>query len=348
MLHPGYRLTTDAERGLVLQPTLRRGWHTRVVIARELCLFEAMPCAGVAWHEVGSFARVQASRLAPYLSTGGSAAVRNRTLMMWFWDEAEIDAALSAQGLEPHNVRKIAEPLMLQLPAQHGEHRLQCAGGTDLLTLSGGAITRSSFTPRSQTIQVPLLGRPWARDRLHLTAHGKAGATGSAVPVQRLFGVASVAAVVACGAYAAYWSGRVVGAERRLAALEQAATQTVDRLGSVAEWRAADKADRQWVDSYRRLGASLQLDALLNALQAPLVANGLAIKELEVRNADTRLLLVSIGPEVDLPATLAALGRVPGIEDVQLRAGADPLQATFSMRAAGFRSLNGMRAEDGK
>ena len=86
MLHPLYLLAGDPVRGV--HQTALRVWRPTVLISRSLCLFESLPCEGVAWHEFRGFARLQAQRLAPFERTGVSAARRGKRLMMWFWDAA--------------------------------------------------------------------------------------------------------------------------------------------------------------------------------------------------------------------------------------------------------------------
>ena len=339
MLHPVYRLQIDAEGRIRVLDTGRRSWRALVVVGRELCVFEAQPCAGVAWHELGGFARLQAARLAPYRQSGCSAAVRKQTLMLWFWDASDTAAALAQAGIDITATRLVAEPLMLALPAREGQMHLSCAAGLDHLVVAGGAIQQSHFEYQDKLVSgpVPLLSRPWARTYIwqslaDLGSQHTGGFSASAA----LTAVAALS-VVASAAYAAHWGGQLLGARHRLAAIEAEADNAAARVGNLGGLRKLESDDRQWTQTYRKLGASFQLEAFLKALETPLAAKGVVIKDLELRNDEARLLLMSTGGEIDLPGTLQALTAMPGAEDVQLRQNIDPQQANFTLKVAGFR-----------
>lgn len=306
-----------------------------LVVPRSLCLFESVPGAGVALHERAGFARVQSLRLSPFSSTGANAALRGKTLMLWFWDENDVDPVIAAAGLEPARVRKICETLLRPPARNDGEHRQACAGGVDTQQWRDGAIVASSWSGGPASAAPALLARPWSRELLGAGGAGVAGFA-SLFTVPRLLNATSAAAVVACAGYAAYWGGSLLGAQERLAALETQATATTTRLGDAAALRQSARGDREWVQNYRRVGAGVQVEALLAALRGPFESHGVSVKELEVRNAEVRVAVVSAGAEIDLPGLLSALARVPGFGDVQLRQNVDATQATFGLRADGF------------
>lgn len=337
MLHPVYRLATDAQQRMRLGPVVARAWRPTVVVPREVCVFEQVPAAGVAWHERAGFARLQAVRLAPFTSTGGSAAIRGRTLMMWLWDAAEVDAALTEAGLDPARMVRVAETLMLPLAREDGAATVRCQGGSDHLVLDGGAIRSSRWQPDDAIGRAPpdLLRSPWARDLLQ--AGGGLGAW-DAARLQRAVTMACWAAAFGLAAYAAYWAGQWQALETRIAAEEGRASDDTTDFGRLFQLKQAQAADRAWLDGYRRLSSGVRIEPLLVALQRPLELNSLTMKELELRNEDLRIVVASAGGDIDLPKVLQALTALPGVESVQLRQSADTQQAAFTMRVGGFRT----------
>jgi hypothetical protein len=339
MLHP-LRLLRLSDEGLpAVVASSTRSWRPSLVIGREFLLFESLPCKGVAWHELTGFARLQAARLSPYQRSGACAAVRNGTLMLWFWDADELNSALEKLALPAEGLQFIAEPLMHALDKDEGPLRLACHSGTDVLLLDKGAIVRSRWEARTVAGHpVPrLLSRPWARNRLESTLHG--GADGLSITSLRRHGLAILAtvAVVACGARTAYWGGSLLAGDKQLAALESTTAAQVERLGTVRQLQLRSQADLRWVQGYEDISGSLQVSRLLDALEQPLAAQRVVIKELEVRGDEARLMISSVGADLDLPALIATLKGISGLDDVRLRQSVDPSQAEFSARAAGFR-----------
>ena len=174
---------------------------------------------------------------------------------------------------------------------------------------------------------------PWTRDLL--ADRGRVGASAGARIVQWAT-AASAASLLATGAYAAYAFIAMRSAEQRLAALQTQAGERGDQAQALSALSRAEQADRDWLEGYARAGASLDVNRLLRALSVPMEQHGVAIREIEVRQDDVRVVLVSAGIEIDLPALLRSMARVPGLVDVQLRQNADLSQATLSMRADGY------------
>ena len=336
MLNPVYRLAIDAQQRMRLGPPAGRALRTTVVVPRQVCIFEQVPCAGVAWHERAGFARLQAMRLAPHAVTGGSAAVRQRRLMLWLWDAQEVEAALTAAGLDPAKVTCIAEPLLLNLPKTSGPHTLRCQGGSDHLVLADGAVLESQWQADEALGRAPpdLLRRPWARDLLN--TRGLAGSRDAAA-LQRGLVTASWVLAFVCAGYLAYWAGQWQGLETRLASRASVSDQSSTDFGRLLQLKQSQAADQAWLDNFDRLSRSVDVEAVLQTLQRPMEANNLVIKELELRNEDLRVLVGSAGGDIDLPRVLRALTAVPGFDAVQLRQSADTQQASFTMRVAGFR-----------
>ncbi len=341
MFYPILRLQTDEAGSPQIVATKQRSWRPLLVVGRELCVFESVACKGVAWHELGSFATLQARRLAPHLTSGASAVVRNKTLMLWFWDEQDVAAGLRRAGRDLGGARLVAETLMLELPVRQGQLRLRCAKGVDSMTLDGGAIASSQWDSKisGAASASRALGRPWARDLIGGALDTAGSHAIGASSAQRAFTALGATAAIGCAVYAAYWGGSLLGARHRLAGLEGDAEMTIERAQKLAALRKLESQDRDWVAAYKQLGGSFQIDTFLQALAKPLAATGVVMKELEIRNEEARLVLVSAGGEIDLPAMLQALGRMPGVADVALRDNVDARQATFTMHAPGFRRI---------
>lgn len=336
MFSPVYRLAIDAQQRMRLGPSVGRALRTTVVVPRQVCVFEQLPCSGVAWHERAGFARLQAIRLAPYASTGGSAAVRQRRLMLWLWDRHEVEAALTAAGLDPAKVNCIAEPMLLDLPKASGPHALRCQGGTDHLVLADGAVLESHWQADDALGRAPpdLRRSPWARDLL-----GDRGLFGGrdAASLQRGLVGASWALAFACAGYFAYWAGQWQGLEARAASRATRSDPSSTDFARLLQLKQSQSADQAWIDNFERLSRSVDVEAVLDTLQRPMEANNLVIKEFELRNEDLRVLVGSAGGDIDLPRVLRALTDLPGFDAVQLRQSADTQQASFTMRVARLR-----------
>ncbi|GAP33864.1 hypothetical protein [Piscinibacter sakaiensis] len=347
MLHPVYRLAIDAPQQRVrLGPVAGRAWRTRVVVPRALCVFESLPTTGVAWHERAAFARLQVLRLVPYARTQACAVVKAGRLMLWLWDADEVAAALRAEGLAPQRVRVLPETLLLPLPAADGVVAQRCDGGTDRLQLAGGAILASTWQPEARgagRAAPDLLPRPWGRDLL--------AGDGLASPAARLQQAAALGAwglAFASAAALAYWGGQWQGLSQRLSQAEAGSGDDGVELERLMRLRQAGAADRAWIDRAQALAAGADLEPLLGRLQPVLEAQGLSMREFELRNDDLRITLASGGPgvEIDLPRALAALSALPGLEAVQLRQSSEPQLAAFVMKVPGFRRAAFDRAED--
>ncbi|WP_418316457.1 hypothetical protein [Piscinibacter sakaiensis] len=341
MLNPVYRLASDAQKRLQLSPTSRRAFGTTVVVPREVSIFEHLPGSGVALHERSGFARLQALRLSPFANTGGSAAMRNKILMLWLWDDREIDEAIAAGGLDPARVTKIAEPLMLPLPTTSGTAALRCAGGVDHLQLAGGAITASRWQPDTALRDLPpeLAARPWARDLLR---SGSLIGNWSEASFKRTFAFSAWTLAIGCAAYLAYWEATTRGLEARRAAVAAQTSTTDLLLGRMTELKQAYQRDQAWLDDFNRLSSGIRIDPLLDALQRVVEANRLVVKELDLRNDDLRITVVSVGGVLDLPAVLRSIAGVPGFASVQLRQSENTQQASFSVQVTGFRTVSTM------
>ncbi len=257
--------------------------------------------------------------------------------MMWLWDADEVNAAIAAAGVSPTACTVVAEPLMLFVPRQSGPFDLVCQGGIDHLELDGGAIRQARWEPHGpgrRLARPDLLPRPWATilSGRHLSAGGVLG-----LSPRELAGATVGVVAIAAAIHMAYWAGSLYGLQAQVSTLGQEPDREKIDLGAVNQFKQAERNDAAWLFHFARLSASLQVGELLNALEKPMEAHRLAIKELEVRNDDLRLTVASVGSDIDLPAVLLALERVPGFDRVQLRQNNDTVQATYSMRLTHFR-----------
>lgn len=350
MLQPIFLLRTDARGATALELTKRRAlFRQTVCVPRRLCVFESVPCKGLAWHERRSFARLQAQRLAPYSDTGCSAVVRGGMLMLWLWDRSEMIAALAQSGVAADSVQAIAEPLLLARPIGSGRREVPCHEGIDEQTLVNGAIVASRWleVPTPALDSAGLLQRPWAWDLI-----GRAGldmsmaGPGRAGLIQQVIVLSSLALAAAGLGYASYWGSLLWRLESKHDVLQAAVSDTTRQLGDVANLQRAAAQDSDWVMTYQRLGQGMRWPELVQALRPTMELHGVVVREMEVRQDDVRLSVVTAGSAIDLPGLLQSLSSVPGVEDVQLRMNIDVSQATFSLRAAGFmQASDGPRAE---
>ncbi len=353
MLHPAYLLEIDAAQALGLRQSPQRTWRPTLVVPRALCVFEAVPCKGLAWHERVAFARLQAKRLAPFANYGFNACVRANTLMLWFWDQNEVTAAAQALKLNPHRTRLWAEPLLRSVPTGSGERRLLCKGGSDLQTLAQGAIVASNWQagPPGAASVPALRSWPWAWElatqTLASNAAGVAAKQRGAWSWPQLWRLASVAALVGTASFAAYWGTQVLGAREQLQKLQSEADNSTRRLGDLAGLRNTSNQGADWLKRYAQVSVGIQWPELLAALAPVLERHGVVIKEMETRDDEVKLVLGSAGSDIDLPALLQALMATPGLSQVQLRAGLDFSQATFSLRAPGHMRAAGLRTQKG-
>jgi len=325
---------------MALEVTKRRALFKQVVcVPRRLCVFESVPCKGLAWHERRSFARLQAQRLAPYSDTGCTAVVRGGTLMLWLWDRSEVLAALARNDIAADTVQAVAEPLLLARPTGSGRREVPCHEGIDDQTLANGAIVASQWLeiPTPASASAGLLQRPWAWNLIGQTGLDVALASPSgAVRLQQMVVLSSLALAAAGLGFASYWGSLLWQLESRRDALQIAASDTTRQLGDLANLQRAAAQDSEWVVTYQQLGQGMRWPALVQALLPALERYGVVVREMEVRQDDVRLSVVTAGAGIDLPGLLQSLSSVPGVEDVQLRMNIDVSQATFSLRAAGF------------
>jgi hypothetical protein len=344
MLHQAYLLEIDAAQTLGVRQLPQRSWWPVLVVPRALCVFEALPCRGLPWRERGQFARTQAQRLAPFADCGFNASVRGDTLMLWFWDQAEVRQAAQTRQLNPQRTRVWAEPLLRSVPAGSGDRLIACQGGVDVQTLAQGAIVASRWQPGNTVATsaptTALRTWPWAWEladqKLVAPDAALAASARSAWSWPSVARWVSVACLVGTASFAAYWGTQVLGARDQLQKLQNEADSSSKRLGDLASLRSQSSNASDWLKRYEQLALGLQWPELVDSLAPVFERHGVVMKEMEAKEDEVKLVLASAGSDIDLPALLKALKTTPGLSNVQLRAGLDFSQATFSLRATGF------------
>ena len=345
MLHPAYRLQIEPSQKLTVVPLDGKRWRPTVVIPRALCVFESMSSAGLAWHEHRLFATAQAARLAPYRQPGRNAAIAGGRLMLWFWNQAEVSAAMLEAGLDPQTHVYLVEPLLRRPSVRQGPDSLNCWGGTDRLELAMGGLVSSIWQAgeAAAATPAPLAGSSWARELLSRasTQPSVFGRLGQFATRRVLLPLFSTLMVTLAAAYLAYWGGNYLGGMQRLAELEGAAEEADRAIGNLLTLRQSADLNERWIQNYTRLAASAELDKLVAALTRVMEQHGVVIRELELRKDELRLALSSAGGEIDLPALLDGLSKMPGVLDVQLRDNTELAQVGFNLRVPGYFALLG-------
>lgn len=341
MLHPLYLLAGDPVRGV--HQTALRVWRPTVLISRSLCLFESLPCEGVAWHEFRGFARLQAQRLAPFERTGVSAARRGKRLMMWFWDEEEARAVLAEQmpGLR---ARFSAESLYLATPPISGKFAQRGSESVDMLVCEASAIVRSTVE-ESHPLDLSAIQRtsPWTRDWVGGSLDDRAGPAGGwAFAATRTANAGGMVLAAIAAVNLAFQGGTAIGARKALSELEGQVNVLLASAGDALSLRQAAQADLSWVERYRAASRQLDVEALLNHLRPMLESQGLVVRDMESTESFVRLTVVPAGGDMRLTEVLASLEQMPRIAEVQLVQHTDLSQAIFSFDAVGFWTADPM------
>lgn len=337
MLYPLHLLAADGADGWQVVDTGRRSWRRTVLVPRQLCLFESVPCASVRWHELPGFARLQVRRLSPFEHTGASALRRAGRLHLWLWDTAEVDAMLAGHP-QPAAAMQRAETLYLPWPAV-GSHVRRCTQLEEEVNLQAGALLGSEATAKAARLDLSvLLPRPVGHDWLGGTLDAARPAwTGTAALVNTA-GAATAAAMLV---YLGYEGGQLWGTLDAAARLEARVAQQMTARGASAQIERAASADAQWIATYRQAAAQLDVTAALNALRAPMAAFGVAIRELDAAGTELRLTLVSAGGEIRIAELLQALRAVAGVRSVSLQQHKELEWAVYIVDMPAFASSAG-------
>ncbi len=342
MLHPVNRLATSEGQPPKIEALGVKAWRRVLLLPRQLCVFESLPCEGLAWHEYRNFASLQARRLAPYMHCGVNAVVRSGRLMLWFWDQQELDTLLGQCGTSAANSRLMVETLFMPLPRSSGDIELQSPEGRDRIKVEAGAIVSSQWEERQQRtpgIALPWRNRPWAFELIGNRPQVRRSSLpglGAAALRHAPLAVGGAAAL-----YLLFHAGVYLGSSSRLAVLEREADVADQRISSLSAVGQELRQETQWLSSYRQAAASVDLQHLIDALAPVLERHGVVLKEFDLRNEQLRIAVITAGGDIDLPALLDALSRLSGVSDVQLRDNTELRQASFSLQVSGLRRLLG-------
>lgn len=96
---------------------LERLGTARVVLSRELCIYQRIPCKGVPRLRLGTFAQLQARSLSPFANTGSFALRQGGWLHLWLWNK-DLEKQMPSQL--PPNLRFSVWPSSL-LGTNHDE-----------------------------------------------------------------------------------------------------------------------------------------------------------------------------------------------------------------------------------
>jgi len=332
-------LVADGTDSWQVVDTGRRSWRRTLLVPRQLCLFESMPCHSVRWHELPGFARLQVRRLSPFEHTGASALRRAGRLHLWLWDASEVGAMLAGHPQVAAAMQR-AEALYLPWPAA-GSHLRRCTQLEEELNLHAGALLGSETSARAAGLDLSvLLPRPVGHDWLGGTLDAVRPAwTGTAA----LFNSAGAATAAAMLLYLGYEGGQLWGTLDAAGRLEKRVAQQMAARGASAQIERAISADAQWIDTYRQAAAQLDVTAALNALRAPMAAFGVAIRELDAAGTELRLTLVSAGGEIRIADLLQALRAVAGVRSVSLQQHKELEWAVYIVDMPAFASSAGLQ-----
>ncbi len=305
-------------------------------------MLESVPCGGLAWHERRPFAQAQAERLSPFKNFGCNATVVRGRLLLWFWDQAEVQEALRQDGRMPAESNFLVEPLLRAPATRQGEASLSCWGGIDHQTWDQGTLVASRWEPTaSASPTTALSSSPWSRELLNGTGLKLPwlDALKRAADGRFLVSALSLLVFAASCAYFAYWTGLYFGGTRHLAEVEVAADEADRAIGNLLSLRQSAERDERWVKDYTRLAASPELEHLFASLGRVMERQGVVMREFELRGEELRLAFSSAGGEIDLPELLRELSRMPGTTDVQLRDNVELNQVGFNLRIPGYMSV---------
>ncbi|RZI80023.1 MAG: hypothetical protein EOP38_23745, partial [Rubrivivax sp.] len=217
----------------MLEPIGAKSWERRLLVPRSMCVFESLSCAGLAWHEYRAFARLQAARLSPWLNTGASAAIRAGRLMLWFWDQEELDALLDQCGVAERDLHPMVETLYRQFDWHGQAETLQCDGGIEQLRFDDGALVSSHWQSGTGVAAGRWRSRPWS---FELLGSGSLRRQRPALPSvgAAVLRFAPAGIVMGAAAFALFHAGSYLGLDHRLQALEGEAELADQRISSLS------------------------------------------------------------------------------------------------------------------
>lgn len=333
MLHLLHLLVSDPELDARTVSTGLRGWSPAVLVPRQLCVFESVPCVQVRLHEMGSFARVQARRLTPFRRTGGSAVRRGGRLHLWLWDADEVDRLLDGQARA--HMRRVAESLYLPWPVGSGSHTLRCTQTEDAVVCEQEALVQA-IAGRNLPLDLAALSRNRVGYDWLGGALDEASVSSQQLDRGQVFNRLGLAVFVAAIGYVGYAGGQLKGDEALANDLEVRLAGHLESRSQLTGLSGLVRDDTHWLETYRAASAQLDIAAVLHAIRPTMESHGVVIRELDAARTELRLVFVTAGGEMQLPSLLQSLRKVGGVEGVQLREHKELGEATFILDVPGF------------
>jgi len=312
---------------------------TRLLIPRQVCVYQRVDCAGVPRLKLAAFAKLQVQSLTPFTKNGACAVRQGNWLHLWMWDAA-IEAVFSTR----HQNRRPAQVLPRSLyspPQTHGLLWLTTPGTTAVeaqLWKDNLLVDCMWFDvlPTSSAWDALLAQRPelalagWPRtlpdNRLHTQYSTSAWGrnlipqSGPRLGVQ-LSHLAPAGLVVATATLAG-WGGFVYAEKEAHQNAIRQGVETQERL--IAELEPMQQARQRtmetlrWIDAAQALSPPPTTHSIITELAGIFTLQGLVVRELEISAPTIQATLVSTaGGSPRLTAVLGALEAHPWFYDAR-------------------------------
>jgi hypothetical protein len=155
------------------------------ILARALVHYKLFSLAGVPKNQRVALLRMQIRQWTPYAAAGSCVVIEGDSAMVWLWNKARVDEAVTAAGLAPARIKVIPETL-LEPQLNNGLRLLKTLDGIEAQVWKSNTLAASRWWPEvppadewlafqrdaglaehaalPATAQVaPLLAEPWAR-----------------------------------------------------------------------------------------------------------------------------------------------------------------------------------------
>jgi hypothetical protein len=332
MLYPYHLLIAEPAGGARILALRQRAWRPVLLVPRQLCLFEAVPCAEVRWFEMANFARLQLLRLSPFARTGASAVRRGGYLLLWLWDADEVDRLLLSAGAEAGGRAVAAESMYLAVPPE-GQSVRACTQVAEQVTVQSGVLLLSRLMDPHDLAVDGLSLRSLGHDWLRGGVDARKGRLGGGVGLfNRTAWVLSFAMV----GWAVIQGAALFSAGRKAEALEAEVALRTAAQGIEVDAQRRVEADQRWLQGYAEAMAELDMPALLEALRPVLERHGVVIREWDSATDSVKVMLVTAGGDIRLPQLTEDLAAVEGVSQLQLLRHDELVAATFVFRPIGW------------
>lgn len=314
------------------QPAQRtRSWlrAPRFVVPRELSIYYRVSCQGIPFHQVSSFARLQARALSPFAHFGANAVRQGAHIHLWIWDKAlEERFARDRGGITRFST--VAQSL-LSKPAREGVIWLASGQGVEAQLWSRSQLQDAQWfdEPPSASVwklrhaEAPALlargwplhlppqlsmptvaARPWARN---LTPRIQPASTFTVQQLSRYMFALAVLSVLGWGAWLL---GQKHGLENYR---DHNQTQQQQRLSQ----RSPDQASRtttlqlqQRIQSIQGLASGTSPRRVLEGLSTILTRQGLWLRDINIQAGTVEATIVA--PAGVTPRLTSIVGALEG------------------------------------